>query len=438
MTIPSYFKLKGDPVIWIVFLVLCAISLVEVFSAGSTLAYKENNFWMHFIKQGGFLFAGFIVCILVHHIPCNIFKFVPMLLWPFLLFFLFLARLSSGVNGASRWVSLGVNFQPSELAKGVLICTVALVLSKFQDENGARKEAFKWICCLSLPYLFLIFTENFSTAGLLGVVVFIMMILGRVPVRQLFYVVAGLAVAAMLFVGMMFVLPKDSENAFYKESAMGSVLHRFPVWRERLTNDNMVLTASPDSFRVTDENRQEVHARIAVSNCNKGFGRAPGNSVERDYLSQAYSDFIFAIVVEELGLGGAFLVIMMYLILLFRAGMIADKCGKNFPAFLCMGLSIQIVLQAMINMMVAVGLFPVTGQTLPLISRGGTSTLVVCAYFGVILSISRYAQQQQKKRQDAREAKRQRKALAQAQAAAVIAEDNEEIAQAFANDEGMN
>ena len=399
MSIPSYFKLKGDTVVWVIFFSLCIISLVEVFSAGSSLAYKEGgNFWNHFIRHGIFLAIGAITCVAVHNIPCNYFKYVPFFGWPLAVGLLFAVWVMGIVtNGAARWLTIaGVKFQPSEFAKGALIITVALILSKFQRNDGADKVTMKFVLWLTIPIVLLIFTENFSTGVLLFLVVYIMMYIGRVSMKQL----GKLALVGVAFAGlfsiMLFTMPKDSEASLYKAPVVGKVLHRFPVWRERILSNDMQMVACPDSFVVTDENRQKVHARIAVATCNRGIGKMPGNSVERDFLSQAYSDFIYAIIVEECGIWGAAIVVLLYLILLYRAGLIASKCGKNFPAFVVMGLGIMMVAQAVLNMMVAVGLFPVTGQTLPMISRGGTSIIITCMYFGIILSISRYAQARQK------------------------------------------
>ena len=179
---------------------------------------------------------------------------------------------------------------------------------------------------------------------------------------------------------MVAVLPENT----VKDSR---VLHRFSTWESRLSNH--AETEMNDTIYLR-EHPQEAHARIAIASSNV-IGKMPGNSSQRDRLSQAFSDFIYAIIIEEMGIFGAVLVVFLYIILLFRAGRIASRCARNFPAFLTMGLAILLVSQAMLNMLVAVGLFPVTGQPLPLISRGGTSTIINCVYFGMILSVSRYA-----------------------------------------------
>jgi len=172
-------------------------------------------------------------------------------------------------------------------------------------------------------------------------------------------------------------------------STAGKLFHRADTWKARI---DKFLDSKPVAPEDVDLNKdaQVAHANIAIASSNIA-GKGPGNSVERDFLSQAYSDFIYSIIIEEMGIEGAIAVAMLYIFLLFRVGRIANRCENNFPAFLAMGLAILLVIQALFNMMVAVGLAPVTGQPLPLISRGGTSTVINCVYLGIILSISRTA-----------------------------------------------
>ena len=187
-------------------------------------------------------------------------------------------------------------------------------------------------------------------------------------------------------------LPDDSHHPFYQSK----LTSRFCTWHHRVADDDMDTSVPADSFIITDGNRQKVHARIAVAN-GSIKGVLPGNSVQRDFLAQPFSDFIYAIIAEELGIGGCAFVLLLYIILYIRAGRIASRCENNFPAFLILGLATLLVVQALLNMMVAVGLFPVTGQTLPMVSRGGTSTLITAMYFGMMLSVSRYARSNGKK-----------------------------------------
>ena len=183
-----------------------------------------------------------------------------------------------------------------------------------------------------------------------------------------------------------------TENVDQEEDAPGTIemmFHRADTWKARIDKFLNSKTVAPEDVDL-DKDAQVAHANIAIASSNI-VGKGPGNSVERDFLSQAFSDFIYAIIIEEMGIWGAMFVAMLYIILLFRAGKIANRCENTFPAFLCMGLAIMLVIQALFNMAVAVGLAPVTGQPLPLISRGGTSTIINCLYLGIILSISRTA-----------------------------------------------
>lgn len=383
--------LQGDSIIWTVFFLLCLISVVEVYSAGSTLSFKSGNYLSPLIKQATFLTVGIVLCVIVHKIPCRIFKLVPILGWPLCVGLLILTFFIGGdVNNSSRWIPLGAfSFQPSELAKGVVITAVALILGNSQREEGAHPKAFKQILYVTVPVCLLIFTENLSTAAILFAVVFAMMIIGRVAWKQLGKLILGCIVAVALVIGLAFVLPEDSK---FRDK----VLHRFDTWAGRLDGHASGVESEyepgskEEAAQFIRENPQVGRAYVAVASSNV-VGRMPGNSVERDNLYQAYSDYIYAIIIEELGIEGGILVVLLYIILLFRAGRLASRCERNFPAFLCMGLAILLVFQASINMMVAVGLFPVTGQTLPLISRGGTATIINCVYFGMILSVSRYA-----------------------------------------------
>lgn len=397
ISIRKYFQ--GDRTIWFIFFALCIVSIVEVYSAGSTLSYKTGNYLSPLLKQALFLAIGSVFTFVIHIVPYRFFKILPLFLWPLSVVLLFVALASgSEINDTGRWIVLpgGFTFQPSELAKGVVVLTVALILSNKQREKSADRNAIKWILFVTAFPCLLIFTENLSTAAMLFAVVYIMMWIGRIPFIQLAKLAGSLILLVVLVFTVSWLSPKES--VLHRK-----VFHRVETWAGRMesfTADKgdektaVVNGEATDSTAVKKnmrDNTQETVARIAIATSNYGIGKMPGNSVERDFLSQAYSDFIFAIIIEETGLWGAFFVMLMYVMLLFRAGRIASKCERNFPAFLIMGLAIMLVFQACINTMVAVGLFPVTGQPLPLVSRGGTSTLITCMYFGMMLSVSRYA-----------------------------------------------
>ena len=380
---------KGDKVIWIIFLFLCLISIVEVFSAASTLTYKSGDHWGPITQHSVILMVGAFIVVLVHNIPCRYFRVLPLFLLPIsgvLLMFVMGMGLFTDegrINGAARWMTFfGIQFQPSELAKMAVIIVTAYILSRFQEENGANPKAFKIILWITGIVFVLIAPENGSTAMLLCGVVFLMMIVGRVPWRQLGKLVGAVGVAALLGVTLVMVTPASQ----YRDLPL---MHRVETWQNRIKNFTEDKGAIPAAKYDIDKDAQIAHANIAIATSHI-IGKMPGNSVQRDFLSQAFSDFIFAIIIEELGLIGGAFIVMLYLWLLIRAYRIAKRCEKNFPAFLIIGIALLLVSQAMLNMMVAVGLFPVTGQPLPLISKGGTSTLINCAYIGMMLSVSRY------------------------------------------------
>jgi cell division protein FtsW len=275
-----------------------------------------------------------------------------------------------------------------------------------QRENGADKKAFKYILCIVSPIALLIMVENLSTAALLCSVVFLMMFIGRVPLIQLgklMGVVVGLGLVGLLLIMAVgndnnVVVDKaktEQVSAPKEKSKLEKILHRADTWKSRIKKFSNKEVITPDQYDL-DKDAQVAHANIAIVSSNI-IGKGPGQSVERDFLSQAFSDFIFAIVIEELGIIGASFVVLLYIVLLYRTARIASRCENNFPAFLAMGLALLLVIQAAFNMLVAVGIAPVTGQPLPLISKGGTSTIINCAYIGVILSVSRSAKKRQPK-----------------------------------------
>ena len=388
---------KGDKAIWIIYLFLCLISIVEVFSASSTLTYKSGDHWGPITNHLTLLMIGTIAVWIVHNIPCRWFKTFIVLLpisWAMLIAVFILGSLT---NGARRWIDLGfIQFQPSEVAKMGAIITVAFILSRMQEEDGANKKAFKYICIITVITCGMIVTENLSTAVLLAGSIFLLMFVGRVPFKQL-GMLAGIGIACIL-IGVVTIKYVPGE-AWDKIG-----LHRMVTWQNRLNNhfDESEIPAA--KFDI-DNDAQIAHANIAIASSNI-VGKGPGNSVQRDFLSQAFSDFIYAIIIEELGLVGGAFVAALYILLLMRIGKIARNCDKSYYVFLITGIGILLVMQATFNMLVAVGIMPVTGQPLPLISKGGTATLINSVYIGIILSISRYVndlKQRQKEEELARQ-----------------------------------
>jgi cell division protein FtsW len=395
---------KGDKVIWMVFFFLCIISVVEVFSASSELTYKGASYWTPVTKHIGILLMGIFCMVVTLNIKCKYFKIVT----PFLLIISFLTLIwvyfaGQSTNGAQRWISIiGMQFQPSEIAKGTLVLATAQILSAMQTPNGADKHAFNYILIVCLFIIPLIMLENLSTAALLCLVILMMMIIGRIPMSQIGKLLGIITLLGVLAFTFIMVAGHDNKKDDPKknmteeveqkkedEGMLSSIFHRADTWKNRIDKFVNHKEIPPEDVDL-DKDAQTAHANIAIASSNI-IGKGPGNSEERDFLSQAFSDFIYAIIIEEMGIEGAIVVAMLYIILLFRTGRIASRCENNFPAIFAMGLALMLVTQALFNMCVAVGLAPVTGQPLPLISKGGTSTMINCIYIGAILSISRSA-----------------------------------------------
>ena len=393
---------KGDKVVWMVFFFLCMISLVEIYSASSSLTYQQGNHWDPMMRQAGLLCAGLILILVIARIPCKLFMLVPFVLYPIsIILLVYVLFFGSSINGGNRWIELGpLSFQPSEIAKGALIMTLAAVLSKSQTEDkvktrkgiktivtasrGGHYLPFKVCMGLTIFMIMFIFTENFSTAAILFTVAIAMMFIGNIPGDIMGKMMLTLVALGAIAFAILIITP---------ESAVSHLGGRALTWKHRVEAKLHIgseAEAAEEKTYSIEDHWQEDNAQIAIANSNV-IGLGPGNSIQRDFLSHAESDFIYCIIVEETGLVGGIVVILLFIVLLIRASRIAQKCDKFFPAFLVMGISIILVLQALINMGVAVGMFPVTGQPLPLISRGGTSILITCCYFGIILSISRYA-----------------------------------------------
>jgi cell division protein FtsW len=299
------------------------------------------------------------------------------------------------INGATRWVDIfGIRFQPSEIAKLSLIIVVADFMSRIKDNDPvSEKTWFRYIMITTGVFCLIIFKDNISTAILIFGVVFIMMFIGRISLKRLGIIaLVGLIVCASGYgIGKaMLQLPSDSGvrsvAAFNRIPTMTARIDRFFAGEEDVNKFR---------FHPDGSDFQPKNALIAIARGGGVTGVGIGNSIQRDYLPYAYSDFIYAIALEEGGLILGIFLILLYIILLFRAGQIATKCNAVFPALLVFGLSLMIVTQAFISMAVVVGLGPVTGQPLPLISHGGTSIVITSIYFGIILGITKQIKESQ-------------------------------------------
>ncbi len=366
---------KGDRIIWYVVLALAVFSSLVVYSATGNLAYKhqDGNAVYYLFRHAKFLMMGIGIIVAVHHINYKWFaRFATVFLYLSIALLVITAVSGVNLNNASRWLTLpvvGISFQPSEIAKLALMMYIAKVLAQYQSNDRTADEAFKPIMIHVGIVCALIFRDDFSTAGLIGATALIIMMIGRVSFKYIFGTVAAVLIFVFVIIWLSDYVP---------------FLHRASTWKARI-----------ERFVEDDENAQEHRTdyqaqRSQMAIATGGFlGKGPGNSHQRYFLPHPYSDFVYAIIVEEWGLLGGFFVMFAYLLLLFRAGVIVRASSRTFPAFLVIGLSILLVIQAFINMGVAVGVMPVTGQPLPLVSMGGTSTLFTCLAFGAILSVSR-------------------------------------------------
>ncbi|MEA5128232.1 MAG: FtsW/RodA/SpoVE family cell cycle protein [Proteiniphilum sp.] len=379
---------KGDKVIWVIFILLCVISLVEIFSATSTIVYRQQNMWGPILRHAMFLIGGVGVILLIHNIPYRYFSSLIFVLIGAIVLLILTPFIGTSVNGADRWISfMGFTVQPSEIAKISLMGTIAFLLSKQNGENDSI--LFRWMIGLMVVVCGIIAMDNLSTAVLLFGICYLLMFIGNVKFLRLLKV-AGVGIGAvLLFILMLNVIPDNWTDS--------GPLNRLGTWKSRIASFSSHKELSEEEYyTITDENYQVAHAKIAIANGGV-VGVFPGNSTERDFLPQAYSDFIYAIIIEEMGLLGGLFVLLLYVIILIRAGMIARKTEKLFPKYLVLGSALMLSIQAFVNMAVAVNLIPVTGQPLPLVSRGGTSTLITCAYFGLILSADRFGIGKKKK-----------------------------------------
>lgn len=377
---------KGKPVFWIIVLALVFISVIEVFSATSRMSFKLGNYWQPVTSHAIHLAFGLVIMFIVQSVPYRFFKALPYILLP-VAFAMLAVLLIKGTSGhdAERWLKVGfVRLQPSELAKMGVIMTDAWLLSRLDvDDELSQMQTFSRVMIISGVFILMIMPENLSTAVLLAVVVYAMMYIAEISHKYLLWlggICAGIATIMLL---IMLLVPPETV-------AKLPLPDRFSTWQARVLDHFNKPELSPRDYVLTEsrDKPQETHANIAIATSNI-LGKGPGNSTERDFLQEASCDFIYAIIIEELGVIGGVVVLLLYLWFLLKSGGVASACGtKRYPKFIVMGSALLIFLQALINMSVAVGLIPVTGQPLPLISWGGTSILITSVYFGMIMSIS--------------------------------------------------
>lgn len=360
--------------IWAIVALLAIFSFLPVYSAASNLAYTGGNgqTFGYFIKHFVHLFLGFSIIYGIHKIPYRYFRGLSMVMFP-VVFILLIVTLLQGTTiagaNASRWIRIpfvGFTFQPSTLAALVLMVYVARYLSKTFHETITFKSSMLHLWLPVFIVLALILPANFSTAAIIFSMITILVFLGGYPLQYLAAVVGMGIFGLLLFVLVAKAFPEAMPN-------------RVDTWTSRVANflDN----------KDTAEDYQIEKAKIAIAT-GSVYGLGPGKSVQKNFLPQSSSDFIFAIIIEEYGLIGGVFLILLYSLLLFRIVVVAQKADSIFGKLTTIGVGLPIIFQALINMGVAVELFPVTGQTLPLISSGGTSIWVTCLALGIILSVS--------------------------------------------------
>lgn len=376
---------KGDKVIWMVITVLFALSFIEVFSATSTLAYKGDNYWQPISMHVTFMLVGIAVAWIVHNMPMVWLKSLATVgYWTGIAFLVWAMVDGVSINGEARWVRLfGINIQSSEVARLGLVMMLAKILSDGQTETGTSSEVLKKVIIATGVVCALIITSNLSTVILICFTTYLMLFIGKIPAIQMWKITGIGVLAGVIAFAAIMLTPA--------ELVKDTPFDRLTTWRGRIVRSIDPASAEKDQ---NGGNDQRMHANIAIASSSVIWGKGPGNSEQRDFLPQAFSDFIYAIVIEELGLiVGGLGVILLYMILLYHTGQIAKDCDDPFAAYLIVGAALMIVIQAMAHMSISVGLGPVTGQPLPLVSRGGTSIVINCVYIGMILCVSRYARE---------------------------------------------
>lgn len=372
------FLFRGDGWLWVVIMILMMLSLFVIYSSTGRLAFQKHNGDTSFFlrKQLVLYVFGYAIILFFTKIPFKYYlKYAYWFLGFSVLLLLYASFSGHAINGAGRWIKLlGFTFQPSELAKITTVMVMARVICLSRESSWYKFNWADMICPLSV--IAIIFFDNVSTAGLLFIACYLMLFMGRIKTKMFIKITGVITLFLVLFLSLVMFTPASIRDKMTEVS----VLKRIPTFHNRIVN---FFDDTPDD----DNNFQLQQAKIAVA---KGGirGSGPGNSTQRNFLPHPYSDFIFAIILEEYGLAGCLVIFLTFLVIAVRIGVIVSRCTRVFPALLVMGLGVTIVLQALIHMLVNVGLFPVTGQTLPLVSMGGTSLWLTCMSLGIILRIS--------------------------------------------------
>lgn len=376
-----------DKVYWVLFALLIIVAILALFSASSTLAFENDSSTLGpIMEQMVFILIGVSLAFVLQFLPSKFIRVCSYIGLGLSVVFLLLTFTGMGVeiNGAKRWLRIfGITFQPSELAKLSLILVVGDLLSRIKSEHSQLKY-FLIVLGITAFVCGLILVGNLSTALLLGGIVFLLFFLARVHIK---YWGTTLLIALMILISGYFFIEKVYIETDRK---VEGVMKRATVWVARIDAMIEELKTPTTEFKLDDENYQRTIAKVAIARGGASpLGVLPGNSQERNFLPQAFSDYIFAIIVEESGVIGAAFLMLLYLAILFRSCLSSSKYADYAAMLMVMGLALMLTCQALVSMMVAVGIGPVTGQPLPMISRGGTSALITSLYFGIIMCVAR-------------------------------------------------
>lgn len=379
-------RFKGDKWIWFVIIILSLIGILAVYSATGTLAFSKqggNTEW-YFLRHTGFLLIGLGLLYFTHLIPFSYYSRISQIfLWISIGLLGLTLAIGSEINNATRVIpipGLGITFQPSDMAKLFLVMYISRYLSKNQEEIDSPRVFWTTLFYI-LVVVGLIAPENLSTSLVVFLTAALLMFIGRVNFKYMMYLsFSGVGLISLLVVVLLNINTDGMESS------------RIPTWKKRI-----------ETFMGKDDgqgNYQQLQSKIAVATGGV-FGKGPGNSTQRNYLPHPYSDFIYAIIVEEYGLLGGLIVTGCFLILVYRCLKIVVESPRAFGALVAMGLGLSMSLQAFVNMGVAVGMLPVTGLTIPLVSMGGTSLFMNSIGFGIILGISKYIEEEKQQQSEA-------------------------------------
>lgn len=392
-------KTRGDKYIWGIVIILALTSVLVVYSATGSLAYKKNhgNVELYLFKQLAFMFVGMLIIYFLHKVNYTVFsRMASILLVISIPLLIYTLAFGAKINEGTRWIKvpiINMTFQTSDFAKIALFMYLSRVLSKKQEDIKDFKKGFLPTIIPVVIVCALIMPANLSNALLTGATSLLLMFIGRVSLKHIILTIALAMIPIALIISLAVITykPKVADEESKKEAILEKLtgVGRLGTWVKR-TQDFIYGSNQDIPYQVQQ-------AKMAIANGGILFGKGPGNSIARNYLPQAYNDFIFAIIIEEYGLFGGAFIMFIYMLFLFRGIRIFRKCPYAFGAFLALALSFTLAIQAIANMAVNVNIVPVTGVTLPLISMGGSSFLFTCAAIGIILSVARNVEQAESK-----------------------------------------